>query len=225
MTGGLGNDGYIVTDAGDVVVEGANGGIDTVHAAFDTTLGVNLETLVLTGNAVKGTGNAAANTLIGNALANTLKGGAGNDTMDGGAGKDALEGGKGNDLIRGLAGADQLWGGAGIDTFDFDAASDIRKASGKRDIIKDFQHGKDKIDLSTIDANGLVAGNQKFKFKATEGSAFTGVAGQLIWDQKNAAGTSNDKTLVSGDTNGDGVADFTLELTGLVNLTKGDFIL
>ena len=28
-----------------------------------------------------------------------------------------------------------------------------------------------------------------------------------------------------GDINGDGIADFTLELAGLVNLTKGDFIL
>jgi Ca2+-binding RTX toxin-like protein len=298
MSGGLGNDDYIVTDAGDVVVEDAASGIDTVHAAFDYALGNNLETLLLTSNAVKGTGNSAANTLIGNALANTLKGGAGDDTMDGGAGKDALEGGKGNDtyvlggskdkvtdnkgaddtitstitrkladfagienlklegtahingtgnatdndlvgnagknqlkgeagndLIRGLAGADQLWGGGGADTFDFDAVSDIRKASSKRDIIKDFQHLNDKIDLSTIDANSLLAGDQAFKFKAAEGTAFTGVAGQLIWDQKDAAGTSSDRTLVSGDINGDGLADFTLELSGLVNLTKVDFIL
>jgi Ca2+-binding RTX toxin-like protein len=225
MTGGLGNDDYIVADAGDVVVEAANGGFDTVHAAFDYTLGANLEALVLGGGAAKGKGNAAANTLTGNALANTLNGDAGTDTIDGGGGKDMLKGGKGNDLLRGQAGADQLWGGAGKDTFDFDAVSDIRKAAGKRDVIKDFEHGRDKIDLSTIDAKSLAAGNQKFKFVAAEGTHFTGVAGQLIWDQKDAAGKSHDVTLVSGDTNGDGIADFTLELSGLVNLTKGDFIL
>jgi Ca2+-binding RTX toxin-like protein len=225
MTGGLGNDDYIVADAGDVVVEAANGGIDTVHAAFDYTLGANLESLVLTGPAAKGSGNDAANALFGNGLANTLNGGKGNDTMEGGSGKDAIEGGKGRDLLRGQAGADQLWGGGGKDTFDFDAVSDIKKASGKRDVIKDLQHGKDKIDLSTIDAKSGVDGNQKFKFISAEGRPFTGVAGQLIWDQKDAAGKSHDVTLISGDTNGDGVADFTLELSGLVNLTKGDFIL
>jgi serralysin len=191
-------------------VKDTSGVDDTITSTISRKLAdfAGIENLKLEGTAkINGTGNAADNDLVGN------------------AGKNQLKGEAGNDLLRGMGGADQLWGGAGKDIFDFDAASDIKKAAGKRDIVKDFEHGKDKIDLSTIDANGLVGGDQKFKFKAAEGSAFTHVAGQLIWDQKDVAGTSHDMTLVSGDINGDGVADFTLELSGLVNLTKGDFIL
>ncbi|MEO7221788.1 MAG: calcium-binding protein, partial [Devosia sp.] len=298
MTGGLGDDGYVVADLGDVIVEGADAGLDTVYSGINYTLGANLETLVLSGTAAKGTGNDAANSLIGNAGANTLSGGKGNDTLDGGAGKDSLDGGKssdtyvlgnsgdkvsdsggaddtitststrklaaftgienltlvgvgdvngtgnaaandlignagknqlkgegGDDLLRGGTGKDQLWGGAGKDSFDFNDIAEIGKSSSKRDIIKDFQHLSDRIDLSTIDANAFTAGNGKFKFVATEGSRFKGVAGELIWDQKDVSGTGKDVTLVSGDINGDKIADFTLELTGLISLTKADFIL
>ena len=38
---------------------------------------------------------------------------------------------------------------------------------GLRDIITDFTHGQDKIDLSAIDANTRVAGNQAFTWRGT----------------------------------------------------------
>ncbi|WP_207817496.1 M10 family metallopeptidase [Pseudomonas sp. 67(2021)] len=90
LIGGLGNDTYIVDNLGDTVTETSTliSEIDTVQASVDFTLGANLENLVLTGNAVNGTGNALNNTLTGNAAANTLDGGAGADTMIGGDGVD-----------------------------------------------------------------------------------------------------------------------------------------
>jgi serralysin len=36
---------------------------------------------------------------------------------------------------------------------------------------------------------------------------------------------TNDKTIVAGDINGDGVADFQIELAGLKNLAAADFLL
>jgi Ca2+-binding RTX toxin-like protein len=99
MTGGKGNDTYIVDNPGDSITEssGTNSGTDTVLASLNYTLGSNVENLTLTGNATTGTGNSLNNLLIGNSVNNVLKGNNGNDTLDGGAGSDNLEGGTGND--------------------------------------------------------------------------------------------------------------------------------
>ncbi|MGA1303867.1 MAG: peroxidase family protein, partial [Cyanobium sp.] len=89
MNGGLGDDTYIVDSALDVVVEAAAAGTDTVSSSLTTTLGANLENLVLTGTAaINGSGNALDNQITGNGASNTLNGGAGNDTMAGGLGDD-----------------------------------------------------------------------------------------------------------------------------------------
>ncbi|WP_427501728.1 calcium-binding protein (plasmid) [Methylomonas sp. MED-D] len=98
LTGGLGNDTYVV-GTGDIIVENANEGIDTVQSGITWTLGANVENLTLTGTtAINGTGNTLDNVLTGNSAANTLTGGAGNDTLDGRAGNDTLVGGAGNDI-------------------------------------------------------------------------------------------------------------------------------
>jgi VCBS repeat-containing protein len=91
LTGGLGNDTYVV-GAGDIVVENANEGIDTIQTALTYTLGANLENLTLTGtSAINGTGNALDNVLTGNSAANTLTGGTGNDTYVVGTGDTVVE--------------------------------------------------------------------------------------------------------------------------------------
>ncbi|MGF9760250.1 calcium-binding protein [Microvirga sp. 0TCS3.31] len=88
LLGGDGDDLYEVDEAGDVVVEGAGGGTDTVRATIDYTLSGDVENLVLLGAALRGTGNVRANTITGNAGNNTLDGGQGADTLAGGAGDD-----------------------------------------------------------------------------------------------------------------------------------------
>src|SRR4051812_1903107 len=79
MMGGAGNDTFLVDNAADVVVEAANGGIDTVQATVSYALSAEVENLVLLGAAVSGTGNAGANALTGNDAANVLDGAGGND--------------------------------------------------------------------------------------------------------------------------------------------------
>jgi Ca2+-binding RTX toxin-like protein len=142
MTGGAGDDTYSVDDAGDVVVELAAGGTDTVRTTLASyVLADNVEILQFDGTgAFAGTGNA---------LANTITGGTGNDTLDGGLDRDTLRGGAGNDVLIGGAGADKLVGGAGADMFVFRDTGDSTRAS--RDTILGFTVGTDVIDLTQID--------------------------------------------------------------------------
>jgi len=87
LVGGLGNDTYLV-DGGDIIVENAGEGIDTVTAAFDYMLSANIENLTLAGSAVTGTGSADANVITGNAFDNLLDGAGGADTLRGLGGND-----------------------------------------------------------------------------------------------------------------------------------------
>lgn len=124
MEGGIGDDTYIVDNLRDVIVEGRNAGLDTVRSSVNWTLGANLENLTLTGTAISGTGNAAANRIIGNAESNVLSGLGGNDLLNGGHGHDRLYGGSGADRLLGGGGRDSLYGGAGNDVLDGGVGND-----------------------------------------------------------------------------------------------------
>jgi Ca2+-binding RTX toxin-like protein len=92
MSGGAGDDTYVVDNAGDTVAENANEGIDTVQSSLTYILGANVENLTLMGTtAINGTGNALDNVLTGNSGANVLTGGAGNDTYVVGTGDTVAE--------------------------------------------------------------------------------------------------------------------------------------
>ena len=134
----------------------------------------------------------------------------------GGRGADTIVGGAGNDRIIAGAGADVLTGGAGNDVFQFNAKTDSTPSA--RDTITDFVTG-DRIDLWFLDANDNLAGSQHFAFI---GSAAFSAAGQL-----RAVQQSPGNWLVEGDTNGDGVADFSLAVTVTDGhaLAAGDFLL
>ncbi|HEX8241709.1 MAG TPA: cadherin domain-containing protein [Allosphingosinicella sp.] len=140
----------------------------------------------------------------------------GHDTIYGMAGDDDLYGEAGNDVLIGGAGADRLTGGLGKDTFTYGSLSESTSAS--RDMIMDFSRSQgDKISLSAIDANTGVGGDQAFTFIGN--AAFSNVAGQLRFE------TSGGITIISGDVNGDGIADLQIQLSGTVVLTASDFVL
>ncbi|MHC2001760.1 calcium-binding protein [Methylobacterium sp. CM6241] len=89
MIGGGGDDTYVVGSAGDIVVEDAVEGDDTVRSSVTYTLPDNVENLVLTGTSdIDGTGNALDNSITGNDGDNRLDGGDGNDILIGGGGDD-----------------------------------------------------------------------------------------------------------------------------------------
>lgn len=91
LVGGSGNDTYVVDDVGQVVVEQAGEGDDTVESQLQShALSEHVENLRL----VEG---SAAFEAIGNAAANRLYGNSGDNRLDGGGGADVLQGGAGDD--------------------------------------------------------------------------------------------------------------------------------
>lgn len=215
MSGGSGSDTYIVDNIGDVVYDyeyfEGDGEVDTVQASVSYTVGSGIENLTLTGAAaINGTGNEKNNVIIGTGANNVLSGMDGNDTLNSGYGNDLLDGGNGDDLLIGGAGADALIGGLGTDIFKYNSVNDSPAGAG-RDVLLDFQGGAaigDRIDLSLIDANTLVVGNQAFTYIGS--TAFTG-AGQLRY----ADGT------LSGSTDADAAPEFQIQLLGGPALSIG----
>ncbi|SFK56067.1 VCBS repeat-containing protein [Methylorubrum salsuginis] len=100
LYGGLGNDTYLVDNAGDRVFEKASEGKDTVRASVSYVLaaGQAIETLELAAGRTNFdlTGNGEANTLRDNAGDNRLDGGAGDDLLVSTGGRDVLIGGAGS---------------------------------------------------------------------------------------------------------------------------------
>lgn len=103
-----------------------------------------------------------------------------------------------------------LTGGTGNDRFDFNAFSELGASSTTRDVITDFSSG-DKIDLSTIDANTSLTGDQAF----THVSAFTTAGSQIMYSNG----------VVYFNTDHDTTAEYQIQLTGAPQLTASDFIL
>ena len=224
-TGGLGNDRFYGGEGDDYLfggdgddwidggigfdwlVAGSGGGNDHYDGGDDTDL------ISFTSTSLGVIVDLAAGTASGQEIGNdviinveNVIGGRGADSLIGNALANALTGGRGKD---------RLEGGAGADIFDFDHKLDS-KTGGQRDIITDFERGLDHIDLSTIDAvKG--AGDQAFKWIGKKD--FTGTAGELHFVKKGSS------ILVEGDIDGNGKADFQIQLNDLGGIGKGDFIL
>ena len=204
------------SDASNVVLEGSL--LDNVfsgNAGDDTLRGRDGNDTLRGGN-----GN---DSLFGGFDDDNLQGGAGDDSLYGGYGSDTLSGGDGNDTLEGdqsiEAGLDTLIGGGGADTltggnlgdtFTYLTISDSSPIA--RDSITDFQTaasgGADKIDLSAIDANINLAGNQAFTWKTVPSAA-----GDLWFTSD---GTN---IFVNADVDGDQIADIQIYVAN----TAGSF--
>jgi len=156
---------------------------------------------------------------------NVLNGGNGNDAfygyggddkLIGNEGDDTLYGGSGNDILYGGQGADKLYGGAGSDTFVYKFYNDSRTEADKLDTIEDFGTG-DRINLTAVDPNIKIAGNQDFYFIGDH--ALTGSAGELMYTK------SASSTMLYGDVNGDGKSDFAIRFDTAINFVSSDFYL
>jgi Ca2+-binding RTX toxin-like protein len=212
LVGDSGND-KLYGGAGSDLLDGAkgndlldgDGGFDyATYFYADAGVAVNLTA----GTASDGNGGADTLTSIegvyGSKFADTIRGDASTNELFGNGGDDILIGGVGKDLTVGDAGADR---------FVF-ADGDVASTAKAADLIGDFSHAEgDKIDLSGLDANTNVAGDQAFTFVGK--AAFSGVAGELRFDG----------AMLVGDINGDKIADGFIAVDTNQPLVVSDFVL
>jgi Ca2+-binding RTX toxin-like protein len=249
LNGGDGNDTISANDGDDTITGGAGvdnlygfTGNDTINGGDggDTLLGME-GTDVIRGDTGDDyiVGGDGADTLFGDDGNDEIEGNDGNDAISGGIGNDGLYGGVGNDTLNGEAGTDNLYGGdgndilsagddndvlvggagkdtltggAGADAFFFTALTDSTSAA--TDKITDFSWAQgDYIELSRIDANTSLAGDQAFSFV----NSLSKQAGQATLTYDAASNT----TTFSGDVDGDGVADFVLQVSGQQDTSNG----
>ncbi|MDM9581307.1 calcium-binding protein [Nostoc sp. GT001] len=207
LNGGAGSD-ILNGNGGDDILNGGAGSDILNGNAGDDSLNGDAGSDILNGN-------LGSDTLNGNAGSDILNGNLGSDILTGGAGNDTLNGGAGSDILTGGAGTDSLTGGAGNDIFDFNSVSDSPTGLS-RDVIADFVgngiFAGDQIDLSTIDANSSVAGNQAFTFI---GAGVFSAARQIRYSGG----------ILQANTDGDLSAEFEIGLTGAPSLVASDIIL
>lgn len=209
LSGGTGNDTLRGGSGSDTAsyAEDAAGVLADLTAGTATGDDAGDDTLVGIAHLTGGSGD---DTLAGSSAANLLQGGNGDDVLRGGTGSDTLAGGFGRDVLS---------GGSHTDTFVFADAADSKPGAGIRDLISDFRPASaELIDLTGIDA---ITGGGDDAFAFIGAAALSGVAGQLNAVQNPTDGY----TLIAGDTDGDGLADFEIQLTGLYTLTTAHFLL
>jgi Ca2+-binding RTX toxin-like protein len=214
---GLEGDDVLIGLAGNDVLDGGTGNDTADYSGTTHNLRLDLDLATAQDTGLTGFDTLiSVENLIGGGGANTFYGSAESNRLEGRGGNDLLDGRGGDDFIVGGAGSDQLAGRAGSDTFILEAVSDSL-AGSNRDRITDFTSGADRIDLSLIDAVSGSGGNDAFTFIGSD--AFSGVAGQLRYF------SSSSGTIVAGDVNGDGVADFEIQLTNKAVPVETDFVL
>ncbi|WP_246714289.1 M10 family metallopeptidase [Rhizobium leguminosarum] len=212
LIGGAGDDTYIIDNAGDLITEAANEGIDTVRTTLASyTLGSDLENLTYIGTlAFAGTGNDLDNVITGGAAIDTLSGGVGNDTLNGGAG------------------ADTMIGGAGDDTYIVDNAGDIVTEAANEGIdtvrttLASYTLGSDLENLTYIGAAAFAGTGNGLA------NTIRGAAGADILDGKAGAdiligGAGNDTYIV--DDVGDVVTEGLNEGTDLIKTALSSYAL
>lgn len=132
LDGGAGPD-WVIGRAGDDTIRGGGGN--------DKLRGGQGDDLI--------DGESGNDRMKGGGGEDTIFGGDGDDKMFGGGKADLLSGDAGNDTLVGQAGEDTLDGGTGDDVLDGGAQADlfVFEEGDGRDVIRDFQNGKDRIQF------------------------------------------------------------------------------
>jgi Ca2+-binding RTX toxin-like protein len=217
LVGGDGNDRFIAGHGNDTIF-GGNGAHDTIDftgLAAPNQFGLGSVLDLSLGN--YGVGSVQGHvTGVADAIGTNFI-----DVLNGDGHPNTLSGGLGNDILEGRGGKDVLIGGAGKDVFVYSHVSDSGPAAATRDVIMDFQQGKDQISLQNIDADLSTPADDAFTF--IPGSNVIGDLGShQVGYFKDVA---HNVTMVHGEPIDHPDQMFTIELKGLFDLTAKDFVL
>ncbi|MEH1972941.1 MAG: calcium-binding protein [Nostoc sp.] len=217
--GGLGQDQLFKVEKIIANANVANNTIDASQSLPGVFITVNLQNQSLAANNVPVLGTLPFtvvnfDNVIGTNANDSIVGDNQNNQLSGNNGNDTINGGSGNDRLIGGSGTDRLTGGAGNDIFDFNSLSESQPGFA-RDVITDFAgngiFAGDQIDLSTIDANSIFAGNQAFTFIGS--AAFSNV-GQVRYSGG----------ILQANTDFDVFTELEIQLVGAPGLVASDII-
>jgi len=137
------------------------------------------------------------------------------DTLSDGDKDTTLNGGRGGDVLTGGGGRDRLYAGkdTNVDRFVFNELSDSHRGLKNTDRIYQFGNN-DLIDLTGIDANEALAGDQAFTFAGTTATA------NAVWYE-----VKGKNSFVRADVDGDAKADFSVLVMSTGSVSASDFIL
>lgn len=230
LTGRGGIDSLDGSDGNDVLIGGAGAdfmfggaGFDMLNYSKSAAVSVNLGTNTFAGGDASGDFASGIENVTGGGFADTVTGDGNANRLIGGGGRDNLDGGLGDDRLIGGAGGDALTGGLGADFFEYNATFESGVSVSARDVLEDFDAGTvgtsvDRLDIFTIDANTLAAGNQKFAFIGA--AAFTAnTPGQV------RVGTAAGHTFVALNIDNDILAEMRIEFSQGVSVRAEDIIL
>jgi Ca2+-binding RTX toxin-like protein len=224
------DDGFRIDLLSNQTVNLIDGGTEVIHS-FENVLGSQGNDRIY--------GDNSNNNLEGENGNDRIYGRGGNDTLQGENGNDSLFGGAGNDRLIGSVGVDYLRGDEGSDRFEFRSTNESYATSefGWFDTIAGFDGAgpilalpgasvyNDVIDVSQIDANTHISGNQAFTFLGDLPSSQTVTTPGSLW----VAEVSGGRTMLYGNTDTNATREFVVEIvdgsTPASSYWSPDFIL
>ena len=217
LVGDVGSDTLVGGDGGDVLIGGA--GDDIFYGNTASLVGADVDTLSydavarpvtfnLGNTAAQNTGGAGTDRAPNASIENVI-GGSASDTLTGTSGANGLAGGSGRDALNGLGGSDRIIGGPdgdvidcgvessnAVDTVVLQSVNDSPVGATERDVLTNCKPG-DLVDVSAVDANSVLSGDQAFIFNSTAARA------NSLWYL-----TSGTDIILRGDVNGNTTSDF-----------------
>lgn len=170
------------------------------------------QTINLNDGAFSSVGGGEQNVAIARgAIVENAIGGSGRDVIIGNDQDNLLAGNAGSDVLYGGLGADHLWGGKDANNFtDYFVYLSAKESTPTAfDVIEDFEHGIDKIDLSGLRFNDSLS---ELRFIDAD-SGFSGRPGEIQLNFDAFSGTTD---LLLNTQNHGYAADFKIQVVGQV---------